>query len=214
MRIVFALLATTSLAAADGKPDTPKTTEPERDVGLAVNAPFGWHSKRAVASSGYIKLAEHHALRANVARYHYPGLAREVFGAVQHDEVDAGPRHVHIFDAGVAWMFFPRSFCDGLSFEVGALVRRRDTRIEDDTSMETTFLRVSSTTLAGRAMLGWSWTVGNTMFIAVSAGLSVGYERGTEAKVGELASLDRYSIARKATSGEGTVRFGFLFEAP
>ena len=78
-------------------------------------------------------------------------------------------------------MYFPRRLWDGFSVEAGSLRRDRDTRIMTSSGAginDTT--DTQTTTYSGRAMVGWSWLVANHAFVSVAAGISAGYETGTE----------------------------------
>jgi hypothetical protein len=69
---------------------------------------------------------------------------------------------------------------DGFLLEVGALRRERDVYVWPESESQT-FTR--STEYAGRALVGWSWLIHQRAFIAIAAGLSVGYESGNDTTI-------------------------------
>ena len=183
------------------------------DNAFSVNPPFRWATGGAVGASGYFGLSEHHAIRANVARYeHAPNGAAEMIGILFYDsdgtEATFGGK---VTDAGIGWMISPRRLCDGFSLELGALVRLRDTSVEDSHAPEFR-VEADTTTIAGRALVGWSWRYAD-LFLAVQVGISGGIERGSETvQRGELDNMrSSRDVERHAVSAEGIMRLGAVF---
>lgn len=181
------LLASTTTARAD------------HDVAIATNTPVSWAFGN-VGASGFIALAENHAVRVNVASY---GNGPGIKGAFAEDLPIYRGR---VTDGGVSYVLFPDRFCEGFMIEMGVLVRRRDTVVEDDFD-GTGHIETESTTLAGRLMIGWNWTIGDHVFIQLAAGISGGNERGEETSMHETHAIDRIT-----SEGEVILRFGARFD--
>jgi hypothetical protein len=203
MRLVALLLvlATSSVAAA------------EPDVAFAVNQPFGW-AEGTLGASGYFALAKHHALRANVATYQ-EGATGEVVASVLFGGDDESIRKGRITDAGLSYVLFANKFCDGFFLELGALVRARDTYREDDFATPA-IVDTDTTTIAGRGMIGWSWTISDSLFISLAVGLSGGHERGQETTAPFAFDPDRMrttaDVSRTTFEAEGFLRIGAMFD--
>ena len=204
--LVFAILATGHMRAR---------AEP---VAVAVNVPIGW--KWSLAASAWVGLDEHHAIRANVARYRGP-LWQIIPNLVEADgEADEPgtipPEFGATTDLGLGWVYYPRRVLDGPSLEVGALVRlnRLRDRINDqNVADDEQFTNVYS----ARVLAGWTWRLSDWWFIATSLGASAGYERG------RLKSFAGYSqnpfmeiikeehVSRLDVSVEAYLRVGLAF---
>src|SRR5258708_4342224 len=123
---ILLILATTTPSEADAE-------QPASGIGpvaIAGNTPLVW--KYSVASSGWLGWWDHHAIRANFARYRGP-----VAAAIGYDLFsESGSQHDfgHTTDLGVGWVYFPRRMLDGPSLEAGFLVRlhRERDRIDDN----------------------------------------------------------------------------------
>jgi hypothetical protein len=155
--------------------------------------------------SGYVAVAPHHALRANVARYNRPSaLAAVADGFSDDGSGDTGK----ITDAGVGWVWYPQRLWDGVTVEAGVVLRGRSSVYwpEFDGRTET-----HSTSYAGRLMVGWSWLMGRHLFIAVAAGASAGRERGRETVTPDSSTKMPTTTAfdRRQVEAETYVRFGF-----
>ena len=188
------------LAAVAGRSDA--TAEAPR-FAVAVNGPHSWASG-AVGASVYMRLGDHVALRGNFASYEYASV-REIIGVFAGDGgTGYGGR---LLDLGVGAMWFPRRAWHGPFIEAGLLRRARDTSLQPDLDDSTD---TRSTEYAGRAMVGWSWLVGERVVIAVAAGLSAGRETGS-------VTVARYEMPmttrldRGQVDGETYLRFGFAF---
>lgn len=176
------------------------------DVAVAVNAPSGWVDAGSIAGSAYVGLSEHQALRLNVATYAYgTSAAMEAFIAALGAE-DEASRSGRFVDLGAGWMYFSDRLWSGFSVELGVLGRSTDARVADDNASPQV-VHTTTRTVAGRALVGWSWLLYDRAFIAVAAGLSAGYERGTE--TGDAMSTR--PVGRASVNAEGYLRFGFAF---
>jgi len=197
---VLALLA--SPAFAD-------EVDPHR-VAVAVNSPISWAAGGAFAISGYVGLTEHQAIRANLAAYqanYTPAAAGATFALTGGD--NECPPTGTTFDVGAGWVYFPRKLYSGLSLELGALRRstpNTDLWCEELTPFETT---THTVTYAARAMIGWSWMLGDHAFIALAVGVSSGRERGREDdRQTDESPIETYLVDHWTTSGETYLRFG------
>ena len=220
---VFTLIvvaATTHLVYADSPStiaSTSATTEsaPTHTLAVAINEPIGWNDANAIGISVYGAISEHQVIRLNAATWRRN--ADDVGGALlflaTQGELNGYGRYT---DVGAAWMYFPRRAYDGFSVELGALVRRRDTfEYLNDFDPDGTY--VKSTTLGGRALVGWSWLGWNRVFASLQVGASVGRESGTQTVLATqyngstmTETMQSSSVARAAVSPEGFVRFGVL----
>lgn len=192
-------------AAPEGVAETPDV---KHRVAIALSSPLGWRGG-SFGGSMYVALDRHHALRGNVAFFENSG------GLALIASLQAGVGHSaagRIRDAGAAWVWYPRRLWDGFTFEAGVLVRERKTWREPEFEDIT---RTASITYAGRAQIGWSWLLGERVFVSIAGGLSAGRETGTESIISDdlvrapmktTRQLDRLQI-----DGEGYLRFGFAF---
>jgi len=184
-----------------------RTAAASPDVAVAVNAPSGWLDAGSVAGSAYVGLSEHQALRVNAATYAYTqSAAMELFIAALGGE-DEASRSGRFVDVSAGWMYFSNRLWSGFTVELGVLGRARDTTI-DDSNASPAVVHTTTHTLAGRALIGWSWLIYDRAFIAVGAGLSAGYEAGSETT--EPMTTTR-AVGRSAINAEGYLRFGFAF---
>jgi hypothetical protein len=219
MRLALILIAATArLAHADSTSTTASmTTEsaPTHTLALAINEPFGWNHANAVGFSAYGAITEHQVIHLNVATWERG--ADDVGGALlflaTQEELNGSGRYT---DVGAAWMYFPRRAYDGFSVELGALVRRRDT-FEYLNDFDPDGTHVTSTTLGGRALVGWSWLGWNRVFVSLQVGMSAGRESGTQTVLATqyngttmTETMQSSSVARAMVSPEGFVRFGVL----
>jgi hypothetical protein len=188
--------------------------EPPLTAAIAVNPPVGWDGS-AVAASAYLGVARHHALRLNVARYaHRANIAGELIAIADGGDGDEAYRIGSTFDIGIGYQYFPRRIYDGLSLEVGVLVRSVDHTTEDEfASPERMVTRGMG--VAGRALIGWSWLVADRVFVATAAGAALGYFVGDETRTDTLfeGMETTGSYGRREVSVEGYVRIGFTWDA-
>jgi hypothetical protein len=216
MRLALILVAATIRLAHADSPSTiaSATTEsaPTHTLALAINEPVGWNHGNAVGFSGYGAITEHQVIHLNVATWERGAddLGGALLFLATQGNLNGYGRYT---DIGAAWTYFPRRAYDGSSLEVGALVRHRNTfEYADDFTNDGT--SVQSTTVAGRALVGWSWLGWNRVFVSLQVGASVGREFGTQTERVEMetgGSTSRASsVDRTTVSPEGFVRFGVL----
>jgi hypothetical protein len=174
---------------------------------LGVNSPTGW-LRHNLGVSLSVGLGEHTALRANVARYDAESLL-PIF--VIGDGLPS--RSGRFIDGGLGWVWYPRRLWSGPLVELGAVLRDRRDRVshEDDDLVKT-----RSNALTGRALVGWSWQAPHRIVVATAAGLSTGYEIGTEIvsphSTGSQSKMSTTSdVSRAFVSLETYVRIGFAF---
>ncbi len=205
--LVLVVLAGARLAHADGV----------SSIAVAVNPPLRWGDPDAIAGSGYLGFGAHHALRITGAAYDYSGdIGKMLLGMAivgpSNFESDAASSG-RIVDAGVGWMYFPRRLWSGLSLEGGVLVRRRDTRTDDEFQIPERVERATSE-IGGRALVGWSWCMFSRAFISLQLGLSFGHEWGTETTT-DVVDLDdmpvTHDVSRLDVTAEGFLRIGTAF---
>jgi hypothetical protein len=210
-RVVALVLATTAMLAASIAAADTKVPP----IAIAVNAPSSWADGSAYAGTGYVGLGKRHGVRINLASYAYtdtmPGLVAAL--GANGIETDYSGR---IRDVSVGWQYFSRRLWDGWSIELDALVRSRDTRL-DESFWASSIRDHDTTTYAGRLMVGRSWLIADRVFIALSLGLSRGLEKGTETTwrvddVGNMTTeFSTKRVNRDVVSGEGFLRFGVAF---
>lgn len=182
-------------------------------IAVGVNFPAGWLGGKSVAASLYVGVTSTDAIRANFARYeNTASLVGDVLSVASGGDGSEASHGGHITDLSVGLVHYSRALWDGLTLEAGALRRARDTQVFDDfaspASVDTT-----STTYAGRALIGWSWLVHQHLFISFAVGGSVGIERGTERTANGLGQMqETVKVDRSAASPEAYLRFGGAFD--
>ena len=130
-------------------------SDPEVMVGFAINSPLSWMTTGALGGSAYLGFGQHHAIRANVAKYAYSDAAGTLVGDVFFggDGSDASLSG-STFDLGLAYQYFPRRLFDVLSLEVGALRRAIDHHTVDEFDSPEDE-RITATGWGVRAMIGY-----------------------------------------------------------
>jgi hypothetical protein len=220
----LALLAVLLVAAtasaeglAPGESMAVLAKDPPHRFAIAVNEPFGWKGF-AIAGSAYARVAEHHVLRLNVARYHYPSVSPiEVMNIVGGYDSEVS-RKGRLLDVGAGWIYFPRRAWEGPTFEAGVVYRSLDTE-ENDYDKELLTSR-DGQTVAARALLGWSWLIRNRVMVSLAMGASKGYSFGTEVKDDWSSTSHEPTMTTTGRFGEwktgfeGYLRFGFTFGGP
>lgn len=179
-------------------------TDPGPAVAIGTNLPLQWAD--SIAVSTYIGLLEHHAISASFATYEDSGGVRAAASAlVGREDVDHLGR---ITDLGIAWVFYPQQRWNGVLLELGALRRARDVgAIDADRQRDT-----RSTVYAGRAMFGYSTTFFHVFFASAAAGVSIGYESGTEHSVATISgATSTAQLAHRNVAGEAYLRLGIVF---
>jgi hypothetical protein len=193
-------------ATASTLTSVPAATEaPPARFAVALNAPPGWLIG-SLGGSAYVRIGDHVALRGNLATYQNspPGGILSVLS-------DVGAAYGgRVLDVGVAAVWYPRRVWDGFLLEVGVLRRERDVYVWPELD-DRTFIR--STEYAGRALIGWSWLIGQRAFIAIAAGYSVGHESGESTTTPEFGSMTPITKAVRLTQKEreGYIRVGLVF---
>jgi hypothetical protein len=179
----------------------------------------------AIASTGflgggfggsfYVTLNKYLAVRTNAVAYPYHSnpAASVAVAVLAHEAYDEeNQRSGHYIDGGASLMLFPRQVLDGPMLELGALVRDQDSHLDDWRSV---VHDRKSITLAGRVLVGWTWTIGRQYFISMALGASRGYAWGTGAtadrNLDPTTPLTPYRIAEWDTRFECYTRVGFMF---
>jgi hypothetical protein len=172
---------------------------------LGVSSPFGWKHLESFGASAYVGLGEHHALRATFTRDHPEDLLTLIATGFE-----GTPYAGRVLDAGLGWVWYPDRLWDGLMLEAGALRRQREVVSAGEFAPVIT---TQTVTYAGRGMIGWSWRVAGPLFIAVAAGISMGFESGVETIEPDfpfaMATTNR--VARLQVDGEAYLRIGLAF---
>jgi hypothetical protein len=216
--VVLATATATAPGTARAEPAPVLAPAVGHPFALAVNVPVAW--PWSLAASAWVGLDEHHAIRANFARYRGPLwqiLPNLLESDGEDDELGSIPADFGATtDLGLGWVYYPRRVLDGPSLEVGAMVRinRLRDRIDDQNQAdEEQFTNV----YGARVLVGWTWRVSDWWFIATSLGGSAGYERGRQKSfVGysqepfmKITRQDR--VSRADASVEAYLRVGLAF---
>lgn len=186
-----------------GKPQGPAVVE--LPVAVGVSSPIGW-PYGTFGASLYVGVGHHVAVRGNLAWYENQGsFLEDVASAASGGEV---PSYSGSFrDTGIAAIWYPRRLWNGPMLEAGVLQRARDTgyQAEFEDGIKTT-----TTTYAGRAMVGWSWLIGQHVFVAVAIGASAGKESGQETLIPDNPTKmpTTRSVHRTQVDGEAYLRIG------
>jgi hypothetical protein len=200
-------------APADHAPDAAVSGAEQRiSIGLATNIPAFWSN--SFGASVYVGLQQHHAIRANFARYDNRGpILMETLAGIAGGE-DFPSHHGQITDEGIAWVYYPNRLWNGLTLEIGALRRERHiTTVQDESTPQ----RISrdSTTYSGRALIGGSVSFWKVVVLSAAVGLSVGREGGLEHSESDpdrhMPPVDT-KLGRVDVTGEGYIRMGFKFD--
>jgi hypothetical protein len=211
MRLPLSVLIVCSIFAnARAEPPaqtTPSLATPAASEALpprfafGLNAPVGW-LLGSFGASGYVRIGGHFAVRANIAAL----TDGEVIGEFIPE---AGHRGT-ITDYGIGGVWYPRRTWDGALIEFGALLRARNTSTVDADPEVTT----RSTTYAGRALIGWSWLIRSSVFVAFAVGGSWGRESGrttsVDKHVDEMMPMTS-PLRRNRFAAESYLRFGVVF---
>lgn len=169
-------------------------------LAVATNLPLMW--PHSMGASVYLAPSRQGVLRLNLAHYEDLAIPAE----------DAPTTKGRITDVGIGWNWYLLRRWRGPMVELGALARIRDlhTSGEDSPTIDT-----DTTEYAVRAMLGWTWMLGDHVFIASAVGYSVGYERGDERVMDErnprMPGSSPY-VKRRRTEPEAYLRVGWVFE--
>lgn len=203
------MLRSLAVIATLCSPAFAEDSNPHR-LALAVNSPVSWavpdwNHEGAFAISGWVGLTEHQALRANFATYD-PDFHPLAVIAGAYSEC---PPEGNTKDVSAAWVYFPRKLYSGLSLEVGAMRRSTTQAIRYCDLAQYSDRIQASVTYAARAMVGWSWTIGDHAFIAIAIGGSNGRERGElQRRMDSESAFETLRIAQWTSSVETYLRFG------
>jgi hypothetical protein len=183
----------------------PGSEETNARIALAVNAPLGWLIS-SLGVSAYLRLGDHVALRGNLATYRNTSWG-EVFAGLSGDGgTGFGGR---VTDVGIGAVYYPRRVWDGLTLEAGVLLRARDIYVWPEFEPKTT---TTSTELAGRLLIGWSWMIRQRAFIAFAVGFSIGREKGQETDEPDYGQMVVIRpVNRQQSEAEGYLRIGLVF---
>ena len=196
----------------------PQTLELAVPIAFAANVPFAW--PWSVGVSAWVGVDDHHAIRANFARYRGP-LWQSIAAAFSGEgsdleEGDIPPDFGHTTDVSLGWVHYPRRVLDGATLEASALLRLN--RLRDRIDSQNMASEEQFTNEYGvRALAGWTWRLGHWWFLAASVGASVGYERGREkqflgydATHGGMNITQDVRVSRVVWSGEAYLRIGVV----
>ena len=210
-----------SSGTARAQPSPPSNPAPDSGPGLpiafAANVPFVW--SWSLAFSAWVGMGDHHAIRANYARYRGPlwQIISNMLESEGLEEGDIPPDFGHTTDLSVGWAYYPRRVLDGATLEVSALLRLNRLRDRID-SMNVASEEQLTNVYGVRALVGWTWRLSDWCFLALSVGASAGYERGREKVfVGYDFShnppdlIREGRVARVALSREAYLRVGWAF---
>lgn len=209
--LAVAAIATGTARAEQARADEPGPGPP---CALAINVlPV---DRDAIAASAWVGWDDHHAIRANVARYRGPAWLRvlaPVFSDGEEDSVVA-PDFGQTTDLSLGWVFYPRRVLDGASIEAGVLGRfdRRRSYVDD----RGVAAEEHHTNLyGGRVLVGWTWRLSDWWFLATAVGGALGDEHGREKtyvgadRHGDVSKDTR--VSRLTPSFESYVRIGMAF---
>jgi len=178
--------------------------DPGGRFALTVSGPTSWLIG-ALGASAYVRLGGHVTLRANIARYQSNGPAGPVAAALSGSGTGYGGS---IFDLGVSAILYPKGAWQGLFLEAGVLRRARDVYVWPEFE-EKTF--TNSTEVGGRALIGWSWLIGEHVVIAIAAGGSSGRESGHSTTTDYRGTAMTTPVHRRVKETEGYTRVGWVF---
>lgn len=189
---------------------------PRLPIAIAVNLPLMWKDAESIAGSLYVGLTKRLAVRGNVASYKYHGGMMTLAGsiaAIPSGGGDEGEHEGRINDVSVGVVGYSNKMWDGFTMEASLMRRAKDVRTTDDFSVPG-FIATESTTYAVRALVGYSWLIGDHVFVAFALGMSGGHEHGSETTRMSLytSGAETKSVSRWETSAEGYLRFGAAFD--
>jgi hypothetical protein len=189
-------------AAREGAPE--KRAPDGLPVAVAVSSPVGW-LRGTFGASVYVAPGAHHAIRANFSRYDAESLLPAIIARFEN-----APHHGPITDLGIGWSWYPRRPWEGFLFELGVNRRQRQTWVQPEHGDR---VDTTSTTYAGRALIGWSWMLNRRMFLGVAVGASAGRERGHEKLTPEFPREmpTTQAVDRTQVDFESYWRLGMVF---
>jgi len=198
--------ATRDLPTPDGEPDD------QLPIAIGMNLPIRWGDAASIGGSFYIGVRERLAIRANVATWKYnDDTASVVAGLLGEDsEGSFGGR---ITDLGAGVVHYSNKLWDGFTLEGGLLHRSKDIHTQDEFATPE-YVATDTTTYAVRGLAGWSWLIGDHVFVAVAFGASAGRELGEETTGvmdGPGMTLTTKEVSRWDVAPEGYIRVGGAF---
>jgi hypothetical protein len=212
--VALVALAPGSAHAEQARPEEPAPGQP---IAVAVNVlPVAWDTM--VATTAWIGLDAHQAIRANVARYRGSFLG-SLLGAFSSDSEGPGegelpPDFGATTDISLGWSYYPRRVLDGLSVETELLCRfdrRRDRIDRQNMASEEHHTNV----YGGRVFIGWTWRLSDWWFLATGVGGAFGYERGREKTFVGYSGTEEITrsgpVSRGHASLETYMRIGMAF---
>jgi hypothetical protein len=181
-------------------------------VALGINNPLSWAFGGGFGASLYVGAGEHHAIRANVARYDSHSSTASALLALGNSDGDEVGHSGHTIDVGIGWVYYVERPWSGWTFELGVLRRARDLRTDDENASPE-IVATRTTSYAGRAMVGWTWLMSDHVFLAVSTGISAGHESRTESSERYLDTrMVRTHVSRSDAQAEGLLRLGVAWD--
>ena len=182
-------------------------------IAIGMNLPIRWGDAASIGGSFYIGVSKHLAIRANFATWKYnddaaSAIAGIVFGA--ETEASLGGR---VTDVGAGLVWYSRRLWDGFTLEGGLLHRDKDIHTQDEFATPE-YVGTNTTTYAARGLVGWSWLIGEHVFVAAAFGASAGREIGSTT-TGSMSTsrpmLTTKDVSRWDFAPEGYIRIGGAF---
>lgn len=218
MRSFMLSLALVALATASAHAD-PAHSEPSGDdhpLAFAFNIlPVSADTMMAVTA--LVGLDDHHAIRANVARYRGPLLAVIGRAFSDGDGPEAGDLPSDFgatTDVSLGWSYHLRRMLDGPSVET-ELLARFDRRRDHINGQNMASEEHHTSVYGGRVLASWTWRLSDLWFLSTGVGGAFGYERGHEktfvgyGSTGEITKSG--PVSRAYASLEGYARIGLAF---
>lgn len=223
---LLAVLSTPALADEHRLADGPSAPAAQREsdkgddpfagdhlpIAIGMNLPIRWGDAASIGGSFYIGVSKHLAIRANIATWKYNDDAASAIVAVLGDETE-GSYGGRITDVGAGLVYYSNKLWDGFTLEGGLLHRDRDIHTNDELATPQ-YVATNTTTYAARALVGWSWLLGDHVFVAVAFGASAGREVGSETTgrmEGPSSMLTTKDVSRWDIAPEGYIRIGGAF---
>ena len=169
-------------------------------VALSVNPPSSWMLGSAIAGTMSIGVGKHNAVRLNGAWY------KATMGLMDEGDIDGGTT-----DISIGWQVFPRRVYDGISFEADLVYRRYGAFVAEDSAAPRDDHQDDLDRIAVRGQIAYTVRM-HPSFVSVGAGLSYGYEYGTEVAMPWDEPTRTYDISRMKLSPEGYVRIGVVID--
>lgn len=224
---VLVLLATTPALADEHRladthegPSAPRDSQPSDDpfegdhlpIAIGMNLPLRWGDAASIGGSFYIGVGKQLAIRANLATWKYNDDAASALAGLFGAESE-GSYGGRITDVGAGLVWYSHRLWDGFTLEGGLLHRDKDIHTQDEFATPE-YVATNTTTYAARGLVGWSWLLGEHVFVAAAFGASAGREVGSET-TGSMsipgAMLTTKDVSRWDIAPEGYIRIGGAF---